>query len=169
MGKLFGIGLSRTGTTSLTEALRILGYKAKHYPDSEGEFDQFEALTDTPVAWRYKLLDGRYPDSRFILTIRDIPKWLKSCEHFFHHNEPDRLAQLNRLMCYGTVPFDKDRFEAAYQSHLVGVQAYFANRPNDLLVMNIASGEGWEKLCAFLGKAIPNVPFPRENPAQWYF
>jgi len=31
--KIFGIGLSRTGTTSLSAALEMLGFKSKHYPD----------------------------------------------------------------------------------------------------------------------------------------
>jgi hypothetical protein len=29
---IFGIGLSKTGTSSLAEALKVLGYKVKHYP-----------------------------------------------------------------------------------------------------------------------------------------
>ena len=31
-GKIFGIGLSRTGTSSLNEALKILGYNSIHFP-----------------------------------------------------------------------------------------------------------------------------------------
>jgi len=156
--KVFGIGLSRTGTTSLAGALGILGYNAKHYPLSKGDFDTFEALTDTPIAWRYKLLDGRYPGSKFILTVRDLPQWLKSCERFFLNKEPNMWDQLNRMMCYGTVTFDKDRFAAAYQSHLTGVQAYFVNRPNDLLILKITCGDGWEKLCPFLDRACRKTP-----------
>jgi hypothetical protein len=164
--KIFGIGLSRTGTKSLYTALQILGYKAIHYPLSEEDFDKFEVLTDTPISWRYKLLDGRYPNSKFILTVRDLPQWLKSCERFFFNKEPNMWDQMNRLMCYGTVTFNKDRFAAAYQSHLTGVQAYFANRPNDLLVLNVTGGDGWEKLCAFLDRAVPKVSFPWEHAAK---
>lgn len=36
--------------------------------------------------------------------------------------------------------------------------------PSDrLLVLNL--GDGWEPLCRFLGKPIPNEPFPRVNDA----
>jgi hypothetical protein len=42
------------------------------------------------------------------------------------------------------------------------VKEYFRDRPDDLLVMNICAGEGWEKLCPFLGLAIPKVKFPHE-------
>ena len=43
------------------------------------------------------------------------------------------------------------------------VRAYFADRKDDLLIMSITAGEGWEKLCPFLGMPIPEVPFPRVN------
>jgi hypothetical protein len=33
-----------------------------------------------------------------------------------------------------------------------------------LLVMNIIEGDGWDKLCPFLGTKIPSLPFPHENP-----
>ncbi len=33
--KIFGLGLSKTGTSSLCEALRILGYRAVHNPTDD--------------------------------------------------------------------------------------------------------------------------------------
>ena len=66
--KVFGIGLTRTGTTSLTEGLKVLGYSAIHCPMSYKEIDSFEASTDTAVAARFEFLDLLYPESKFILT-----------------------------------------------------------------------------------------------------
>lgn len=40
---------------------------------------------------------------------------------------------------------------------------YFAGRPEDLLIMDICAGDGWEKLCPFLGFEIPETPFPHLN------
>jgi hypothetical protein len=43
-----------------------------------------------------------------------------------------------------------------------------------LFVNSIYEGDGWEKLCPFLGKPIPDAPFPVENTAKqtylspWY-
>ena len=47
MGKdnVYGIGLSRTGTTSLTSALKKLGYTSKHYPSYF--LDKFFKYTST--------------------------------------------------------------------------------------------------------------------------
>ena len=96
--KIFGIGLSRTGTTSLTSALNVLGYKSIHYPDfylknflkikiAEDELKNFETLTDVPVAYLFKEMDLQYPNAKFILTIRDEDSWLKSVHKFFTRPE----------------------------------------------------------------------------------
>jgi 3'(2'), 5'-bisphosphate nucleotidase len=34
------------------------------------------------------------------------------------------------------------------------------------LVINVVAGEGWEKLCPFLGKPVPEIPFPKANVTQ---
>ncbi|PIW36693.1 MAG: hypothetical protein COW24_03975 [Candidatus Kerfeldbacteria bacterium CG15_BIG_FIL_POST_REV_8_21_14_020_45_12] len=90
--KIFCIGLSRTGTTTLTQALRILGFTALHYPLGcfEIQRDQLlpiperfasaDAFTDTPIALTYQKLDRLFPGSKFIHTIRPIESWLSSCE-----------------------------------------------------------------------------------------
>ena len=36
--------------------------------------------------------------------------------------------------------------------------------PHDrLLVMDIIAGDGWDKLCPFLGKPVPEAAFPHRN------
>ena len=85
-GKVFGIGLSRTGTISLAIALGMLGYDSIH---AEGmhHIRLFQACTDTPVAARYRRLDKLYPNSCFILTVRGVDGWLESCrEHFLQYS-----------------------------------------------------------------------------------
>jgi hypothetical protein len=42
------------------------------------------------------------------------------------------------------------------------VMDYFKGRDN-LLVIDIQKGDGWEKLCSFLGCDIPSRPFPWKN------
>jgi hypothetical protein len=33
-----------------------------------------------------------------------------------------------------------------------------------LLIMDIAAGDGWDKLCPFVERDIPPMPFPHQNP-----
>ena len=195
--KVFGIGLSKTGTLSLTKALRILGYKTAHFPmgilalSGSGfsvdatRFDQYDALTDIPVAWAYKKLDRIYAGSKFILTTRDMDSWLRSnhthyCSaaqwinrpqpYWWDNNkngvwtkETNLSIHLLLLEIYGIVGFDSKKFKRAYEQHLEEVLCYFKERPNDLLVLDICGGGGWEQLCPFLNEAVPVQPFPREN------
>ena len=100
--KVFGIGLSKTGTTSLHAALEILGYRAgtfRHMRDLgldhwfRGDFSpnylkDLDAVTDLPVATWFRELDIRYPGSKFILTVRPRDSWLQSIKRQFENN-PD--------------------------------------------------------------------------------
>src|SRR5438552_620942 len=170
--KIFGIGLSKTGTTSLANALQILGYKTKDNMGvvkyATGDLssvdlhvvDANDALTDTPIPSFYRELDTKYPGSKFILTVRDSEGWLKSCKKQF----TQRFAQVQtdahkRLFIdlYGTDVFDDERFASGYARFADGVAEYFKDRPHDLLIIDVAAGEGWEKLCPFLEQPIPDA------------
>lgn len=174
--KVFGVGLSRTGTTSLTKALRMLGYRTVHFPTSDEQIARHDAATDASVAYRFEELDRAYPGSKFILTVRDEEAWLRSYQQF--RDQQTRIgrdwpmmrqARAVRLAVYGTEEFDRERWRAGYRRHNQRVLEYFANRPGDLLVMDITRGDGWEKLCPFLGKPIPNAPFPFANKSKGLF
>ena len=90
--KIFGIGLSKTGTTSLHVALEILGYSSVHYPVTWEEFDRYDAAHDITVASRFEELDKLYPGSRFILTLRDLNQWLRSCENHFDRFNRNKIS-----------------------------------------------------------------------------
>jgi hypothetical protein len=185
--------LSRTGSTSLAEALTILGYRAVHFPadpvtqrEYSGFFanpgqtltlsvlDRYDAVTDTPLPRVYQQLDRAYPGSKFIWTIRDKQSWLRSCElwwarsvvPFMEHDRKGVLAPFLRLVAevtYGTAYFDAALFSQAYDAHMAEVPGYFWGRGKDLLVLNICAGEGWEQLAPFLDTAIPDREFPHRN------
>jgi len=171
--KIFCIGLSKTGTTSLTEALKILGYDAVHwyatkhafrYTDDGGIdidwdfFERHDAFADTPIARIYPQLDERYPDAKFILTVRDVDAWLDSFADQFAGAGLDPFSTQLHLDLYGTPGFDAERCRSAFAAHSVAVKAHFYERPRSLLELRM--GTGWHELCAFLGKATPCQPYP---------
>lgn len=168
--KLFGIGLPKTGTRSLHTAFELLGYRSVHYPITWEEIDSHDAAAGMSIACQLKDLDRLYPGSKYILTVRDINQWLESCKyHYGQRVGPDELApQLRQVIlgfmqkAYGTVSYDPVLFQDAYSRHIQRVKKYFAHRPQDLLIVNIGE-DGWEKLCPFIRKAIPDVPFPHKN------
>lgn len=99
-GKIFGIGFHKTGTSSLAEALRILGYRNIHgnprgggHGGDEGRalleqieagdldlptLEKYQAFTDNPYFSIWRPLAQRYPRARFILTVRDEDVWIES-------------------------------------------------------------------------------------------
>lgn len=176
INKIFGIGLSRTGTSSLTQALIELGYKSVHYPPLKHIFDvmeKYQAATDTTVALMYQELDKKYPNSKFILTMRDVGEWLKSCKWFFskdkakkgrHFQKTGKLLSeqqsIIRRKLYGNEFFNEESYREGFVLHLLSIKEYFKDRPDDLLIMNIGKGDGFNVLCPFLGKQTIRKPFP---------
>jgi hypothetical protein len=177
---IFGIGLSKTGTTSLFAALDQLGYRSGTYRHLRGlgleewfggnfERDyltEFDALTDLPLATFFPQLDARYPGSKFILTVREIGSWLESARKHFTPPDATSFGRDVRLATYGITGYDELRFRYVYEAHVRNVTRHFRDRPQSLLIMNIVDGEGWSELCHFLGREIPVGPFPHVQPGH---
>jgi len=73
----------------------------------------------------------------------------------------DEAIEFFRMKTYGSIAFeDEKRLSDVYDLHHKSVLEYFRKRPDDLLIMNITDGDGWEKLCPFLSKPIPPEDFP---------
>lgn len=174
--KVFGIGLGKTGTTSLTEALEELGYnKAIHFPIDDHNMSlvlngYYDAATDTPIARDYKKLLELYPEAGFILTTRELQSWLKSMETHMtkgrgkHGARRSNIAKL-RTDLYGSKKFDRELYEQAFKTHLMNVIEHFTETGNmdRLLIHSFSDNPGWEVLCKFLELEVPDIDFPHLN------
>lgn len=184
--KIFGIGYSKTGTTSLTCALKCLGFNAQHFPFHVMDHGADKlvlqwsklwrsAYTDTPIPLFFRELDQRFPGSRFILTMRETKRWIRSCERnhiwpgdYIPDNAIRKLRYIRTILnlhreLYGSASFHRQKFQRSYDLHNAKVLEYFRDRPNDLLVLDICDGDGWEKLCPFLNRPVRRDAFPRAN------
>jgi hypothetical protein len=174
--KVFGIGFQRTGTTSLVRALELLGINSIHNPApllddlNHPVIHAYEGFADNPLPLIFRELDVRYQGSKFILTDRDVEDWLQSVRWLFTVAPTlgewgtSQSAIAMHEAVYGVARFDEEVFRARYLQHRADVLAYFARRPEDLLVIDVTRGDAWNELCAFLGQPVPAQPFPRENP-----
>lgn len=173
--KVVGVGLGKTGTTTLGAALKALGYR--HKTHDAALFDQlhrgnkracieasglYESFEDYPWNILYRDFDRIYPGSRFILTLRADPEtWFRSlCAHW--DRTGDSIAKRH---AYGYLRphLHRDHHIALYQRHAAEVQDWFADRPGQLLVACWEHGDGWTELCDFLGKPAPERAFPHAN------
>ncbi|MES2341007.1 MAG: sulfotransferase family protein [Pseudomonadota bacterium] len=165
--RCWGVGLVRTGSTSFCEALTRLGYA----PVAQSpRFEQLRTLRggcENGVVLHYKYLDYVFPGSKFVLMTRPVQAWLASMLHA-HNSAPrpieghhERIAR--RMAIHETVGYDEAVLTASFHRHHAEIRRYFWGRPNDLLEMDITAGDGWDKLCPFLGPPVPEAAFPRLN------
>lgn len=151
--------MNKTGTSSLTNALYILGFRCLHSAHTVKRLvsnnkgtdqlplhpldEEYAAFCDSPINYLFKVLDAAYPRSRFIYTTRDFDAWVVS-----------RVSQFG-----GTVALHRRKWD----DHEKDVFEHFKDRPDDLLVYDLCGGDGWEPLCKFLGVPIPKEDFPWKN------
>jgi hypothetical protein len=117
-----------------------------------------------------------YPDSKVILSLRDPECWYESAmETIFkgfttmkgrREEVPPALRDLGEMAValieegtFGGDVTDHDNAIRVYNEHNELVRRTVA--PERLLVFEAA--EGWEPLCAFLDRPVPDEPYPRVN------
>lgn len=175
--KVFGIGFHKTGTTSLGDALTLLDYRvtgpngihvegmdrATAWRLASGLLPGFDAFQDNPWPLLFRELDRRLPGSKFVLTVRPEADWIRSVVGDFGHKSTPMRRWIYGV---GAPVGNEEVFLERYRRHTLEVTEYFDGRDDDLLVMRITEGDGWELLCPFLGQAVPHVPFPRSNRAE---
>lgn len=190
--RIFGIGLNKTGSTSLHYAMQILGYNSVHFEYNKKilsdiiltnlcnhnnifyELEHLDCYFDY-LPWSssrenfsfnhlYKTIDQQYPNSLFIYNTRNIKDWLDSRYRHVGKVTNDDLTKLTKLYP-DNIYFNRDKYawKEEYITLDMGIKKYFAHRPDDLLTIDVCGGDGWEKLCSFLHKPIPSVEFPWLN------
>lgn len=200
--KIFGIGNNKTGTTSLKVAMEELGFKVGeqrpaellHHHWAKRDFKPIiefcktaEFFQDFPFSkpFTFIALDQAFPNSKFILTVRDSPEqWYNSITKFHAKlwGKNGRIPTKEDLMeasyiykgwawefnVYMNIapddnPYQKDLLIKSYIDYNESVIKYFEHRPNDLLVINLSDKGAYKRLCDFLEVKSKKEDFPWEN------
>jgi len=153
-------------------------------PEWETIFRGYSASVDAPGCFFWRELAQHYPQAKIILTKRDPVAWFNSLQETVLSqrwqqgtSDPEyqaTLASAVRPRAVGQIVSEKQRLElsrdpdfmiARFESHNAEV---IASLPRDRsLVFEVS--EGWQPLCAFLDRPVPNTPFPRENSRKSFF
>jgi hypothetical protein len=133
----------------------------------------YAAAVDFPACIYYRELMAAFPEAVVVLTLKDPLQWWESFSRL------QRLTSKARLLCF-CIPklrniarftdkviiqdvfggrLDKETCIAAYSRHIAGVRA--AVPRSRLLEFDVR--QGWEPLCGFLGRPVPQKPFPHLN------
>ena len=175
--KIFGIGLNKTGTSTLGQCGKILGYRCtscdkglledislrNDFTRIKKTVSQFDLFEDWPWPLIYKELDLMYPGSKFILTKRENENvWLSSLKKHSMRTHPTRHC---RKLAYGHAfphKYEDEHLEF-YKRHNDDVRTYFKGRDNDFIEICWENGDSFEKLCNFLRRDVPSITLPHAN------
>lgn len=145
-----------------------------------------QAFQDAPFSYAdtFVALDQAFPGSKFILTVRDSSEqWYQSLTRFHSKlwgngaiptaEDLKNAEYLYKGFAYDTKKmvhrtpdnniYDKETLIRFYETHNTTVINYFAYRRDDLLVINVAEKDSYQKLCQFLGVTPVRSDFPWEN------
>jgi hypothetical protein len=142
-------------------------------PDWRELLAGYAAAVDWPVAAFWRQILAAHERTKVILTVRDSDEWYDSFRETVMAKAlgpappaslPVRpLYDLSRtVILEGTFSGraeDRAHAIAVYERHNADVVA--AVEARRLLVFDPAAG--WEPLCRFLGRPVPDEPFPRAN------
>jgi hypothetical protein len=191
-------GLVKTGTKSLAQSLRILGYKVYDFddqilyygdqffelyfgnkvPDFYRMFKDVDAVVDVPCSFFFEEMMEAFPDAKVILSVRtDEEAWIKSCQNqiqafysahknswmrYFSptYNQYYLLGLAADMATLGTTDYNAAYiYRKRYRWHNDRVKSLVPSEK--LLVFSVE--QGWEPLCEFTGKKMPDQPFPHLN------
>ncbi|KAI8066490.1 P-loop containing nucleoside triphosphate hydrolase protein [Gongronella butleri] len=158
-------------------------YKKEDFAPEEWHevYKTWTAAVDWPTCEFYKELSEVYPNAKVILTVRSPESWYKSmCNTIFklYHKRLDEnyayeghMGSVSKMLvdiALDGALLDHDRMSdekyicSLFQKH---VDEVIRTIPADrLLVLEL--GSGWEPLCSFLGKPVPDKPYPRTNSSD---
>lgn len=177
--KILCVGFHKTGTTSLGNALEILGFNRlgwsgsnalKFHSGKIGELlrvsDQFDCFEDFPWPLLFKDFHQRHPQTKFILTKRSSMEiWFESLAQHCDRYPPSKTDFRRMLYDLDHPREDPAHVKRVHQQHIDSVRSYAARNDVPLLEMCMQPGVGWSELCDFLGVENPDAAFPLANVA----
>ncbi len=184
---VIGAGFGRTGTESMKLALETLGLGPCHHmkdvmadpeqmalwraaaqgdlPDWDEAFAGYKSAVDWPTAYFWRELSTHYPEAKILLTVRSAESWYESMANTIFKSlkastDPASIGlKLIAQGVFGGRLDDRAHAMAVYEKSIAEVQAAFTQER----LLTYTLGDGWEPLCRFLGKPVPDTPFPRIN------
>lgn len=187
--KIFVFGFNKTGTKSLESALSTIGFVHCPFEAVWGIFDNikdnkpildnidiWDVYSDYPIYEPkvFSHLVDEYPSAKFISLTRNLDDYVESV---LKHKIRDLENGVNDSWNWLGIG-DKKSYKnyPQYQKEWVKGRAEFKHSSNirllnkkkiNYLDMNICdNNDGWEKLCKFLDRPIPNKDFPHLNKSN---
>ena len=144
--KIIGIGLNKTGTKTLRYHLKQWGFRHMSFDlDAFNLFragrlealfeimQQYDSFEDWPWPLMFREIDSKFPEARFVLTIRRSPEiWYRSlCKMAVRMGPFHKYEQ--HIYGYAMPQGHRSEHLQYYERHNQAVLEYFRERPSKLL------------------------------------
>ena len=137
--------------------------------------DGYKAIAVFLAARCCKKLVKLYPNAKVILNIRYPKKWYKSFSQTVLKATQWTILESKAHMCVKELLIkgmlkeeekDKEFAMQMYKQHIEEVKAHIQPSTKLLVYEFGEDTRGWAPLCEFLGKEVPQVPFPFINDSR---
>lgn len=186
--KYICIGQPKTGTKTMAKIFNLLNFKVNSNPlcfndnddfimldnnisyytnDSilkcHNNIETFEAFHDYPYSFNYEYINNNFPDSKFILTIRDTDTWFNSLYNYQYIPGAVNKKLLKKLYGYNIISLvNKADVILKYNEYNTNIIKYFSNKPGKLLILDLTKDKIKNKLSSFINIKI-DFEIPHEN------
>jgi hypothetical protein len=169
--KFFGIGLQKTGTTTLGDYFAACGIRRyyggdifltqcalrSNYGPLQKRIKEYDGFEDAPWFMVYEWLATSLPDAKFILTTRSSPdKWLESCKKHCENYGP--TYPFKQAFGYASPIGHETEFLKAYIAHIERVRQFFEPQPDRYLEVCIEDLAAHDNIVHFLGGESDGIP-----------
>lgn len=162
------LSLSRSGTSYIDKCFIKSGLQSFHFPFqlyfniNSDILTRYSAFSDSPIPLIYKKLDKIYPNSKYIISIRNKKEWLSSMEWLFTHGKAKWWWHYNirkyHSELYGTWKFHEKRFSIFHDGYHEHILEYFKQRRHQLFIFNLDEGLDSDQFCKFLDISFTKMP-----------
>lgn len=123
---------------------------------------------DLPITFYARELFQKYPDAKFILTVREKTSWLESMKWMLTEGriiwKYDVLDDFILESVYGTRNFDENKLSKFYDDYHASISSLFSNDAERLLSLTLPIDESdLSELSSFIGFRSKLSNVPRQN------
>jgi hypothetical protein len=154
-------------------------YKNRSLPvDWKRAYQGYTAAVDWPTAAFFDQLYTLNPDAKIILTVRTPESWFQSVSKTIHEwpnvddTWPENITKARKMARVIVRDGELGRAQTLFErkqelldkfvNHIDYIKKIVPEK--NLLVLDVAEEDKWEKLCAFLGiEQVPTIPYPHDN------
>lgn len=146
--------------------------------DSDAVFGDYRATVDWPGCHYWKELLAQNPEAKVLLSTRDFESWYDSATKTIYRSMiadySDQSRDIIKALDMSRIMILEDTFQGRFEDTEFARSIYEQHHenvirsvdPDQLLVYQVS--EGWDPLCTFFDRPIPDEPFPKANTLADY-